>query len=198
MIISCTIAGTGNGPEVLNRSPGPVTRLQLDRKIKCDVCEALIVPTSYKRHKKTIHNDNSLGKQWKCNQCQKNLQSKSRLAQHEKSHRSTELDQGGNFSCNKCKYVTENRNYLRDHKRRMHLIQDGVWICVKGKCELQPKSFTNSYKLQNIRKFTLMFFVRNVKNLSAQNEVCKGTQKQSIKKHILGKIKETRRSRRSQ
>ena len=148
MIISCTMAGTGNGPEVLNRSPGPVTRLQLDRKIKCDVCEALIVPTSYKRHKKTIHNDNSLGKQWKCNQCQKNLQSKSRLAQHEKSHRSTELDQGGNFSCNECKFVTENRNYLRDHKRRMHLIQDGIWLCVKGKCELQPKSFTNSYKLQ--------------------------------------------------
>ena len=58
MIISCTMAGTGNGPEVLNRSPGPVTRLQLDRKIKCDVCEALIVPTSYKRYKKTIHNDN--------------------------------------------------------------------------------------------------------------------------------------------
>ena len=63
MIISCTMAGTGNGPEVLNRSPGPVTCLQLDRKIKCDVCEALIVPTSYKRHKKAIHNDNSLEKQ---------------------------------------------------------------------------------------------------------------------------------------
>ena len=30
----------------------------------------------------------------------------------------------------------------------MHLIQDGIWLCVKGKCELQPKSFTNSYKLQ--------------------------------------------------
>ena len=41
----------------------PVTRLQLDRRIKCDVCEALIVPTSYKRHKKAIHNDNSLEKQ---------------------------------------------------------------------------------------------------------------------------------------
>ena len=30
----------------------------------------------------------------------------------------------------------------------MHLIQDGNWLCVKGECELQPKSFTNSYKLQ--------------------------------------------------
>ena len=126
----------------------PVTRLQLDRRIKCDVCEALIVPTSYKRHKKAIHNDNSLEKQWKCNQYQENLQCKFRLAQHEKSHRSTESDQGRNFSCNQCKYVTNNRNYLTDHKRRMHLIQDGIWLCVKGKCELQPKSFTNSYKLQ--------------------------------------------------
>ena len=30
----------------------------------------------------------------------------------------------------------------------MHLTQDGIWLCVKRKCELQPKSFTNSYKLQ--------------------------------------------------
>ena len=30
----------------------------------------------------------------------------------------------------------------------MHLIQDGIWLCVKGKRELQPKSFNNSYKLQ--------------------------------------------------
>ena len=67
------------------------------------------------------------------------------MAQHEKCHRSTESDQGGN-SCNECKYVTNNRNYLTDHKRRMHLIQDGIWLCVKGKCELQPKSSTNSYK----------------------------------------------------
>ena len=57
------MAGTGNGPEVLNRSPGPVTRLQLDRKIKCDVCEALIVPTSTNVTKRqsttTIHWENS-------------------------------------------------------------------------------------------------------------------------------------------
>ena len=56
------MTGTGNGPEVLNRSPGPVTRLQLDRKIKCDVCEALIVPTSYKRHKKDNPQRQFIGK----------------------------------------------------------------------------------------------------------------------------------------
>ena len=61
---------------------------------------------------------------------------------------STESEQGGNFSCNEWKYVTKNRNYLTYHKRRMHLIQDGIWLCVKRKCELQPKSFTNSYKIK--------------------------------------------------
>ena len=170
------MAGTGNGLEVLNRSPGPVTRLQLDRRIKCDVCEALIVPTSYKCHKKTIHNNNPLGKQWKCNQCQKNLQSKLRLAQHEKSHRSTEFDQGGNLSCNECKNVTNNRNYLTDHKRRMHLIQDGIWLCgLRGNVNSSPNRSQTATNFKNIRAFTLMFFVRNVKYLSARNEVFKGT-----------------------
>ena len=73
--------------------------------------------------------------------------------------RSTESDQEGNFSCNECKYVTNIRNYLTDHKQRMYLIQDGIWLCVRGKCEIQPKLFTN---FKNTRAFTLMFFVRIV------------------------------------
>ena len=104
------------------------------------------------------------------------------MEQYEKSHGSIESDQGGNFSCNECKYVTENRNYLRDHKRRMHLIQDGIWLCVKGKCELQPKSFTNSYKLQKHQ------------GIHADVLCEKRLQRHINAKHILGKIEATRRS----
>ena len=119
----------------------PVTRLQLDRRIKCDVCEALIVPTSYKRHKKAIHNDNSLEKQWKCNQYQKNLQCKFRLAQHEKSHRSTESDQGRNFSCNQCKHRFADSSHLKRHFEGKHLN-------IKHTCDVCDKKYTSKNDLR--------------------------------------------------
>ena len=54
--------------------------------------------------------------------------------------RSTESDQDGNFSCNECKYVTNNRNYLTDHEQRMYLIQDGIWLCSAQIVHKQPQT----------------------------------------------------------
>ena len=46
---------------------------------------------------------------------------------------------------------------------------------LRGNVNSSPNRSQTATNFKNIRKFTLMCFVRNVKNLSAQNEVCKGT-----------------------
>ena len=64
----------------------------------------------------------------------------------------------------------------------MHLIQDGIWLCVKGKCELQPKSFTNSYKLQKHQEL-------HADVLCEKCEKPFGT-KRSLQRHIKAKHQE--------
>ena len=96
------------------RAPGPITWLRLEQVFQCDVCKVSLAPTSFKRHKKTVHGDSSSGKQWKCKSCNKSLQTKSRLIHKENYVKENQ------FSCQECKYSTDNRDYLKDHQRKMH------------------------------------------------------------------------------
>ena len=127
-------------------TPGPITRLQLDTRISCERCNTLLVPASYKRHLKTVHKDTSIGKQWKCLLCQKVLQTPSRFLQHEKKHKQSANEKP--FSCTECKYETDTKYYLQNHKRTMHVAKEGLWICAKGKCAENPRSFINNYLLK--------------------------------------------------
>ena len=137
-------------PEATPTSTGPITRLQLDTRISCERCDAFLVPASYKRHLKTVHKDTSIGKQWECSVCQKVLQTPSRFYQHEKQHKNSANEKP--FSCNECKYQTDNKCYLQNHKRTMHLVKVGLWMCAKGKCSENPRSFINSHLLQKHQK----------------------------------------------
>ena len=118
------------GTEVTMRAPGPITRLKLNQIFECDVCKTTLAPISLKRHKKTVHGDVSSGKLWKCNKCNKHLQTKSRLMQHERSH--TSMVKENELTCQECKYFTNNKDYLKDHQRQMHKPKEGHVDVYKG------------------------------------------------------------------
>ena len=121
-----------------------LTRLQLAR-FECDICKATLAPTSLRCHKRTLHSDSS-GTQWTCKSCNKVLQTRARLIQHENAHNLRPKE--NEFSCNECQYFTNNKNYLVDHQRKMHKIQgQGLWMCIMGKCKNKPKSFVNNQLL---------------------------------------------------
>ena len=65
----------------------------------------------------TVHGDSSSGKQWKCKYCNKSLQTKSRLIQHEGSHKENYVKEN-QLSCEKCKYTTDNKDYLKNNQQR--------------------------------------------------------------------------------
>ena len=131
--------------KILAKKSGPITRLGLRQLFECDVCKVSLAATSIKRHKKTVHGDSSIGKVWKCKSCSKSLQTKSRLLQHERSH--TNMAKENELSCQECKYRSDNKDYLRDHQRKMHQAKDGMWMCIKGSCAEKPKSFVNNHLL---------------------------------------------------
>ena len=138
------------GTEVTMSAPGPITRLKLNQIFECDVCKTTLAPTSLKRHKKTVHGDVSSGKLWKCNKCNKCLQTKSRLMQHERSH--TSMVKENELTCQECKYFTNNKDYLKDHQRKMHKPKEGMWMCIKDSCAEKPKSFINNQLLSTHQK----------------------------------------------
>ena len=91
-----------------------------------------------------------IGKQIECPDCGKLFQSKDRLLQHLHSHA---LNPAGNhaFSCSysaDCKYKTNSKAYLNDHRRRMHKSDEGtgLWMCFVGSCREKPRSFLNNHQ----------------------------------------------------
>ena len=97
-----------------------------------------------------MHGDKSSGKQWTCKVCEKSLQTKARLIQHEKSH-GVNLQEKV-FSCEECKYSTNDKGYFADHKRRIHKSSEGLRMCMAGTCKNKPKSFLNNRLLVEHRK----------------------------------------------
>ena len=114
-------------------------------QVQCEVCNNSMSKSSLNRHMKTVHG--ASGKKWECSDCGKCLQSKTRLIQHMRKHsvsKDPELNEvEGSFSCTICKYNTTNKNYLTDHFRMNHGIEEGSWVCHMGKCSENPKSFIN-------------------------------------------------------
>ena len=125
--------------------------LQITQIFQCDICHASLAAASLKRHKRTVHGDRSSGKQWVCRTCNKSLQTKSRLIQHERSHTHTAMKDNV-FSCEECQYSTNDKDYFADHTRRMHKAKEGMWMCMVGTCKNRPKSFINNKLLATHRK----------------------------------------------
>ena len=105
--------------------------------------------TSLKRHKKIVHHM-QIGKQIECPDCGKLFQTKDRLLQHLHSHA---LNPTGNhaLSCTdsqECKYKTNLKAYMKDHKRKMHKTDErpGLWMCFVGACQQKPRSFLNHHQ----------------------------------------------------
>ena len=88
-------------------------------KVQCGECSKMLSFTNLKRHKKTVHNEDT-GKRWICNTCGKASQSEKRLIRHEKLHRSGDCDEEKIYSCNDCDYRTIVERYLVDHKKTQH------------------------------------------------------------------------------
>ena len=103
---------------------------------KCDLCNKEIAVTSVRRHMKGVHKER-MGKVIDCDDCGKIYQTRARLAQHQNVHRSTS-DLPKNLSCDACQYKTSNKDYMKNHKTRMHDMQPGVWICNINSCEEEP------------------------------------------------------------
>ena len=90
------------------------------------------------------------GKQYICKICDKSLQTRARLNNHEKSHTGERPEK--QFACEECKYTTNTKAYLKDHIRRMHLVRGVGWMCVEGTCENKPKTFVNNRLLLQHKK----------------------------------------------
>ena len=115
------------------------------QKTKCTECHISIAATSIPRHMKTVHGA-QIGKQIKCDECGKCLQTKDRLLQHQKSHSLNPADK--DYSCDHCKYKTDFKAYLDHHKKRIHMSQPGLWMCMTGTCRGKPSSFINHHQLK--------------------------------------------------
>ena len=112
---------------------------------QCKVCLKIVAVTSLHRHMKTVHNE-KIGKQIQCDQCGKILQAKDRLNQHKKSHLMNQAEEHV-YSCDLCRYKTEIKAYMNDHKKRLHKSKPGVWLCMSGTCSENPKSFINPQQM---------------------------------------------------
>ena len=123
---------------------------------KCDLCNKEIAVTSVRRHMKGVHKER-MGKVIDCDDCGKIYQTRARLAQHQNVHRSTS-DLPKNLSCDACQYKTSNKDYLKNHKTRMHDMQPGVWICNINSCEEEPKSFINRHLLKKHQEIHINVF----------------------------------------
>ena len=121
------------------------------QKTKCTECHNLMAATSIPRHMKTVHGA-LIGKQIKCDECGKCCQTKDRLLQHQKIHRLNPAAEEC-YSCDLCKYTTNFKPYLNNHKTRVHKRQPGLWICMTGTCKENHRSFINH---QQMMKHTLI------------------------------------------
>ena len=65
--------------------------------------------------------------------------------QHEHSHSS--MVNENQLTCQECNYFTNNKDYLKDHQRKMHKPKEGMWMCIKDSCSEKPKSFINNQLL---------------------------------------------------
>ena len=133
---------------------------------KCDLCKKEIAVTSVRRHMKGVHKE-MMGKVIDCDDCGKIYQTRARLAQHQNVHRSTS-DLPKNLSCDACQYKTSNKDYLKNHKTRMHDMQPGVWICNINSCEEEPKSFINRHLLKKHQEIHINVFVQCAKDFLVQ------------------------------
>ena len=52
------------------------------------------------------------------------------------------------YSCDHCKYKTDFKAYLDHHKKRIHMSQPGLWMCMTGTCRGNPSSFINHHQLK--------------------------------------------------
>ena len=116
---------------------------------QCDICNKNMAITSLKRHKKIVH-QSRIGKQIQCPDCGKLLQSKDRLLQHLNSHALGPTENHA-LSCAEsedCKYKTNSRAYMKDHKRRIHTAsaRPGIWMCFADSCKDKPRSFLNHHQ----------------------------------------------------
>ena len=112
--------------------------------------------TSVRRHMKGVHKER-MGKVIDCDDCGKIYQTRARLALHQNVHRSTS-DLPKNLSCDACQYKTSNKDYMKNHKTRMHDMQPGVWICNINSCEEEPKSFINRHLLKKHQEIHINVF----------------------------------------
>ena len=89
---------------------GPLSKKQ---KVSCFLNDEAQTHSSWTRQEG--------GKQYICKTCDKSLQTRARLNNHEKSHTGERPEK--QFACEECKYTTNTKVYLKDHIRRMHLVE---------------------------------------------------------------------------
>ena len=130
----------------MDQTTAPIKIIQIRR---CDVCNKDMAVTSLKRHKKIVH-QLKIGKQIECADCGKLFQSKERLIQHLRLH-ALDAEENNLLSCTEsaeCKYKTNSRAYMSDHRRRIHKAsaRPGQWMCFVGSCQEKPRSFLNHHQ----------------------------------------------------
>ena len=129
-----------------------------------------------------MHGDKSSGKQWTCKVCEKSLQTKARLIQHEKSIVNL---QEKVFSCEECKYSTNDKGYFADHKRRIHKSSEGLRGGHLQKTN--QNQFSTIVCLWNIEKTMKMCPALSVKRLLGQRGICYVTSRMYTKKRTMTK-----------
>ena len=113
--------------------------------------------TSLKRHKKIVH-QLKIGKQIECADCGKLFQSKERLIQHLRVH-ALDAEENDLLSCTEsaeCKYKTNSRAYMSDHRRRIHQQDQANGCALLVRVKKSPDLFSTTTSIKNTSKIMQM------------------------------------------
>ena len=160
--------------------------IQITQLFQCDICYANLAATSLRRQSRAVHGDKSSGKQWTCKVCEKSLQTKARLIQHEKSH-------GVNLQ-EKVFSLVKSASILLTTKDILQITKEGYTNPVRGcGCAWRAHAKTNLNHfstivcLWNIVKTMKMSPALSVKRLLGQRGICYATSRMYTKKRTMTK-----------
>ena len=99
-------------------------------KTNCSKCNKLLAVASLPTHMAIIHN---IGSAFNCAECNQRFAKRNRLLQHMEKHR-IDMESRKQITCELCNYKTTKSNYLKDHRRNVHLRAPETYRCLENGC----------------------------------------------------------------
>ena len=87
------------------------------------------------------------------------------------------------YSCDHCKYKTDFKAYLDHHKKRIHMSQPGLWMCMTGTCRGNHKSPSVEKALTDTSRGWMSWVQEELWGKTKHEKACKKCP-QGTKRHI--------------